>query len=358
MTNMLEYHCDFDKIIFLRRNCRMLYDLHLEEFFSSYQEGEQIYKNYIQTDDASSIDVDYIQAHHMFIPGLSGALQTLDESMFAESDNILIVKHACYMPLFQHSHTFFEMLYVLSGECDNYVDGAAIHLEAGDFCIMAPGAVHALGVFSDSIVINILIRRSTFNETFFDFLSEKSILSDFFWGALFEKTTNPYTVCHSSGDKVMHNAIEMLIYEGMSGNDNYTRKIKENLIRIIFGYMIRNHAENFEFPSVLCNSTETSNEILYYIQENYKSVTLRDLAEHFHYTPPYLSKFIKEKTGMGFLQILNNIRIKNACMLLKNTDLSIHEIYTRSGFKKADVFYKMFKKHTGTSPKEYRQQSR
>ena len=332
----------------------MLSDLNLEKFFSSYDEGEKIYKNYIQTDDVSSIDASYIEEHHMFIPGISGALEMLDESMFGETDNILIVKHACYMPLFHHSHTFFEILYVLSGECENYVNNNRIHLETGDFCIMAPGVIHALGVFNDSIVINILIRRSTFNETFFDFLSEKSILSDFFWGALFEKTINPYTICHSSNDKVMHNAIEMLIYEGTAGNDNYTRKIKENMIRIIFGYMIRNHSKDFEFPSVLCNHSEKLNEILYYIQENYNSVTLYELAEHFHYTPQYLSKLIKSKIGMGFLQILNNIRIKNACLLLKNTDLSIREIYTRSGFNKADVFYKMFKKHTGSSPKEYR----
>ena len=106
----------------------MLYDLNLEKFFSSYDEGEKIYKNYIQTDDVSSIDASYIEEHHMFIPGISGALEMLDESMFGETDNILIVKHACYMPLFHHSHTFFEILYVLSGECENYVNNNRIHL--------------------------------------------------------------------------------------------------------------------------------------------------------------------------------------------------------------------------------------
>lgn len=336
----------------------MLYDLDLEKFFSTYNDGEEIYKKYSQTHDITSIDACYIREHQMYIPGLSDALETLDESMFGGADNIVVVKHACYMPLFYHNHTFFEMLYVLSGECENHVDNTPIRLTTGDFCIMAPGVVHALGVFSDSIVINILIRRSTFNETFFDLLSEKSILSDFFWGALFKKTTNPYTICHSSDDKVMHNAIEMLIYEGMSGNDNYTRKIKENLMRIIFGYMIRSHANDFEFPSVLCDSSEKLNEILYYIQENYSTVTLRELADQFHYTTPYLSKLIKTKTGMGFLQILNNIRIKNACALLKNTDLAIHDVCMRSGFHKDDVFYKMFKKHIGSSPKEYRQRNK
>lgn len=336
----------------------MLYDLNLEDFFASYNDGEQIYKQYRSTDKTDSIDVQFVKEHSMYIPGLSDASEILDESMFSAMDNIVILKHACYMPPFYHSHTFFEMLYVLSGNCQNYVDNNAIPLQTGDFCIMAPGVRHALDVCSDSIVINILIRRSTFNETFFDFLSEKSILSDFFWGALFEKTTNPYTVCHSSDDKTMHNAIEMLIYEGMSGKDNYTRKIKENLIRVIFGYMIRNHAADFEFPSILYNGPEKFNEILYYIQENYTTVTLTDLAEQFHYTVPYLSKLIKNKTGMGFLQILNNIRIKNACTLLKNTELSIQEVCLRSGFNKPDVFYKMFKKHTGLSPKDYRSENK
>ena len=333
----------------------MLYDLDLEKFFATYNSGEQIYKNYSRTQDASAIDADFVKENGMFIPALSTPIDVMDESLFADGDNIKIVKHACYMPLFYHSHTFFEMLYVLSGFCDNSVEDTTVHLQTGDFCIMAPGVSHALGVFSDSIVINILIRSSTFNETFFDFLSEKSVLSDFFWGALFQKTTNPYTVCHTSDDKVMHNAIEMLIYEATSDNDNYTRKIKENLMRTIFGYMLRSHSEDFEFPSILCKNSKKLNEILYFIQENYRTVTLSALAERFHYSTPYLSKLIKSETGMCFTKILNNLRIKNACTLLKNTDLSVREVCVRSGFNKSDVFYKMFKKHMGVSPREYRE---
>ena len=335
----------------------MLYDLNLEQFFNGYAEGEQIYKRYMQTQDSSFVSTDYINLHHMYIPGRSEPAEMIDESMFVEPDNIMIVKHACYMPMYAHSHTFFEMIYVLSGSCDNYIGDTKIQLETGDFCIMAPGVTHALGVFNDSIVINILIRSSTFNETFFDILSEKSVLSDFFWGAHFEKTINPYTVCHSADDIAMHNAIEMLIHEGTLGAGHYTRKIKEGLIRVIFGYMLRSHDGDFEFPSVLSKNTQALYEILYFIQKNYATITLNALAEQFHYTVPYLSKLIKTETGICFSQILNNIRIKNACQLLKNTDLSIQEVYLRSGFNKSDVFYKMFKKHMGSSPKDYRQRN-
>lgn len=336
----------------------MLYDLHLEEFFAQYNEGEQIYQHYMQNQDLSVIDPTYILEHGMYIPEISGPPQLISEQVFDDADNIKIIKHACYMPPFQHSHTFFELIYVLCGYCDNQADGNCLRLETGDFCIMAPGTNHMLRVFSDSIVINILIRRSTFNETFFDLLSEKSVLSDFFWGALFEKNAVPYTVCRSRDDSVLHNAIELLIDEGARGKDNYTRKIKENLMRAIFGYMIRSHSSNFEFPSVLCSPSKSIIEILSYMQEHYTSVRLCDLAARFHYTVPYLSKRIKTETGLGFSEILNNIRIKNACALLKGTDLSVQEIALRSGFHKSDVFYKMFRKRTGISPKEYRTRNR
>ena len=147
----------------------------------------------------------------------------------------------------------------------------------------------------------------------------------------------------------------MLIYASLSGNDCYTRKIKENLIRIIFAYMIRNHSKDFEFSPVYSKNSEVFQKILYTIQKEFATVTLSELAAQFHYTTPYLSKLIKSETGMGFTQIVSNIRIRNACILLKNTDLTIREVYQRSGFNKSDVFYKMFKKYTGISPKEYRQ---
>ena len=85
----------------------MLYDLNLEKFFSSYDEGEKIYKNYIQTDDVSSIDASYIEEHHMFIPGISGALEMLDESMFGETDTLAICLSFITVIRFLKYYTYF-----------------------------------------------------------------------------------------------------------------------------------------------------------------------------------------------------------------------------------------------------------
>ena len=51
-------------------------------------------------------------------------------------------------------------------------------------------------------------------------------------------------------------------------------------------------------------------DITNYIYANYKEVTLDDLAEKFFLSKPYLSKYIKEKSGMTFGDILTE-HLKN-----------------------------------------------
>ena len=53
-------------------------------------------------------------------------------------------------------------------------------------------------------------------------------------------------------------------------------------------------------------------EITNYIYANYKHVTLDELSEKFFLSKPYLSKYIKEKSGMTFGDILKNVRMKKS----------------------------------------------
>ncbi len=60
-------------------------------------------------------------------------------------------------------------------------------------------------------------------------------------------------------------------------------------------------------------------EIMNYMQANYIDVTLDDLAEKFFLSKPYLSKYIKEKSGMTFGDLVKKIRMKKAKALLKSS---------------------------------------
>ena len=95
-------------------------------------------------------------------------------------------------------------------------------------------------------------------------------------------------------------------------------------------------------------------EILTFIQRNYKSVTLDDLADQFHLSRPYISKYIKEKSGETFQDVLRIERLKRAKTLLKDTGKSIEKIAEEIGYDNVEHFNRLFKKTYGMTPVQYR----
>ena len=96
------------------------------------------------------------------------------------------------------------------------------------------------------------------------------------------------------------------------------------------------------------------NEILNFIQENYTSVTLEDLSGHFHLSKPYMSKYIKEKSGETFGDIVKNIRKKKAKTLLKNTSMTVENVSRTLGYDNVEHFSRSFKKTFQMTPMRYR----
>lgn len=91
-----------------------------------------------------------------------------------------------------------------------------------------------------------------------------------------------------------------------------------------------------------------------YIQANYQSVTLQDMAEKFSLSEPYISKFFKEKSGVTFVDYVQGIRMKKAKTLLKNTNMSVESIAEAVGYSNVEHFSRQFKKKYGLAPIQYR----
>ena len=94
--------------------------------------------------------------------------------------------------------------------------------------------------------------------------------------------------------------------------------------------------------------------MIQFIQENYATVRLEDIATKFHYTPEYTSKLIKETTGMTFTEITQKVRIEKAQDMLLNTNLSVTAISEDVGYDAPEHFIRLFKKHTKMTPSNFR----
>ena len=99
---------------------------------------------------------------------------------------------------------------------------------------------------------------------------------------------------------------------------------------------------------------ERLTEILNYINTNYLTVTLDALEEEFHLSKPYLSKYIKEKSGKTFGDIVKNVRMKKARALLKSSSMTVEAIADEVGYQNVEHFTRLFKKKYGMTPVQFR----
>ncbi len=125
----------------------------------------------------------------------------------------------------------------------------------------------------------------------------------------------------------------------------------EERIKFIFGRLI-----------AALNSSRTGNDLVdiavNFIQKKYSDdIFLADAAKEAGITPAYLSTLFKQTLGRNFVDYLSEVRIEKACAMLRESRLKTYEIAYRVGFRDEKYFTKVFKKLTGCSPSEFKQNS-
>lgn len=97
------------------------------------------------------------------------------------------------------------------------------------------------------------------------------------------------------------------------------------------------------------------NNALKYIEQNYMmKMKLSDVADQVYVSQWHLSKLLNRYKGQSFSEVLNNIRIEKAKEFLKDPSLRIGDVAEMVGFLDLAHFSRVFKKLTGTSANEYR----
>lgn len=92
-----------------------------------------------------------------------------------------------------------------------------------------------------------------------------------------------------------------------------------------------------------------------YMRNNYdKGINLEDLARQMSMTEASCSRFIKKRTGLTFIESLNNIRLGHASRLLIDTTMNIAEISFKCGFNNLSYFNRVFKKKYSSTPRQFR----
>ncbi|MGB8451453.1 MAG: AraC family transcriptional regulator [Anaerocolumna sp.] len=93
-----------------------------------------------------------------------------------------------------------------------------------------------------------------------------------------------------------------------------------------------------------------------YIKKNYMNPNLNVdmIAELYGYSANYFARIFKGITGFYINDYIRQVRIMKAQELLLQSDMTIVDIATATGFTTSNYFYSIFKKETGLTPAAYR----
>lgn len=287
---------------------------------------------------------------------------TLSNGSFFERDQLISANMHLNIPmaLAPHKHDFFELIYVYQGSVINVVDAHEVVLQQGDLCIMNASAIHTLGKLGkQDTVYNILIKPELFNQAFLGLIAENEIISSFFLNSIYQKSISRNFMTFHTQDFPSDDAetyVHRLIMENHFKDIYYNKSIEISLVGL-FIELTRGYKHRQDQNSSIELGMSNVSQIIAYISDHYKDISIKQVADHFSYHPNYLSSLLKKYTDKTFSEILQNIRFTAAKEYLQKLDIPINEIVYMVGYTNKSHFYRTFKQEMGITPAQYRKQA-
>lgn len=273
---------------------------------------------------------------HSQFNSLYGTLLSEENFLIGDKD-IELEQLQRYINIPPHSHNFTECIFVLNGYCDHIVENQVYRHQQGNVSIIVPNVMHHLLPSPDCLCLTVKIRNRAFNTMDFPHLPHLA-----------------YPISFQIGqDSFIFNSL-LAIYSQQIEQPPFAERLMLLLFQSIMIYICQNYWETMHHLTPLSVQNPQIVEITNYIFENYQTVTLLSLAEHFHFNPSYLSTMIKQQTGTSFTNILRDIRMKHATRLLIQSTMSVNHICTEIGYQDVSQFISNFRKFYGHTPVQYR----
>ena len=258
-------------------------------------------------------------------------------------------------PKLEHQHSFFELVYVLSGTGIQTINQHHFNYHADHMFLLTPGDFHRFDIQQTTTFFFL-----RFTDIYFKDSGLSGIYINQLEFILQNANHRPGCVLKNQIDKTLVRPIVEAIIREQENQDVNNRELISQLVNTLIVVVARNIAKYL--PETVNEYTEERiMQILQYIQHHiYEPQKLRSevIGNHFGISAYYLGKYFKKHTQENLQQYINKSRLTLIEHRLKHSDLRISEIADLLGFTDESHVNKFFKKNTGISPVLYRKTSR
>lgn len=298
---------------------------------------------------------DYNRLRHNKTSDLSASMIRANSASLDENTigSIHVYKNTAENANHIYAHDSFDILFILNEGTEITVCSENYRPKTNSIVFIAPGVPYSVCPTEDAIVPVVCIDKNVCSEKFYIISCFDGILPRFFANAMWGDTTASHIIFNRINNPGVLSLLLLLMNEELSPNV-HSETIKIHLMVTIIGYLSTQTPSTYDISPLKITRSEQVIKILTYIRDNYRSITLEKLAENFHYTVPYVSKLVRNATGMTFTDILREIKFEVCLSLLMNSDLKINKIAEIAGFQNTDHFNRIFKKRMGQTPTDYK----
>lgn len=236
-----------------------------------------------------------------------------------------------------HLHSHIEMVLTETGTTVAFADSSEVKVEAGDLFIAFPNQIHYYIDEQRPVEHKILIVSPDmcpeFNRIFKSMVPTVPLLKN--------AIENPRIVA------AFDNMVQCKKEEG-----EYSETEARGCMLILMSEIFR----NVELQEKEPYDNDLVKDIITYCYENYNTdISLQAIADELHVSRCYISRIFSKRLHVGFNDYINSLRIRNACEMLKKSDVPITEIAYNVGYNSVRTFDRCFMAVRQMTPKEYRQ---
>ncbi|SDK02599.1 AraC-like ligand binding domain-containing protein [Catalinimonas alkaloidigena] len=254
-----------------------------------------------------------------------------------------------------HNHNHFELIYIARGRGTHHINGLGNPYQRGDLFLLGPEDEHEFRIEERTRFIYFKFTRL--------YLQDSADLQlPVHWNRdvdhLLWTTQTQMKKCsllRSEHDtQLAENLMEMISAEYQRQALHHQRMIFQ-LFSLLITLIKRNHVPPGTPPAESAPS-ETS-EMLDYIERHIyepSQLTLKSLADHFHYSPHYFGILFKNQVGTTLRDYVGHYRLKLIEQRLRYSHDSLKQIAAEFGFFDESHLNKFFKKSHGQNPSDFR----
>jgi AraC-like DNA-binding protein len=281
---------------------------------------------------------------------------SFEKITFGTERSLLVKRFCCpHFDALYHFHPEYELTYIVRGHGQRFVGDSVEYFGAGDLILLGPNLAHfwrsddsyyrsGAADGCEAVVVQFsgqLVDRVLSNIPEFAGLSGLWNLAQ--QGVAFPAAAPTVTR-------------QLLTLGTLSGPADQFLGFLRVLATLAASGTSRPLASDGYVPRLNQAETERMRRVLDYTHDRFREpIELADIAREAHLSVPAFCRYFRQRTQKSYLSYLNELRVGHARQLLISGTLTVGQVALEAGFQNLSHFHRLFRRHTGYSPLQYRQ---